>query len=212
MIAPNKKGFASTPEDPGGSKIMLWIRDVALTYDGDECLIWPFARDPSGYGQFGRHGKKVYAHRYICERTHGAPPHPKDHAAHSCDNGSGGCITRKHLAWKSNAQNQLDRYRGRPRRPRTKLTDAQVREIRAMKGAEAPHITARRYGIVESYARQIQSGRHRAERTIQPRTGPTPALSLASRALASTAIRQLSSARRGIIRVSRSGARRGRRG
>ena len=107
----NKKGHVSTPDDPSGSKLMLWIRDVALKYNGDECLIWPFGRDPSGYGSFGRQGRKKYAHRYVCELVNGPAPNPKDHAAHSCDNGPGGCVTRRHLAWKTNAENQVDRWR-----------------------------------------------------------------------------------------------------
>lgn len=157
----NKKGEVSTPENPGDSKLMLWVRDVALKYEGDDCLIWPFPRDPSGYGHFTRQDRKIYAHRYICERLVGPAPGPKYHAAHSCDNGHLGCVNYRHLSWKSNAENQVDRRRVDPVRLRFKLMPAQVEEIRRLKGKEQPHITARRYGIGEAHTRHIQSGRAR---------------------------------------------------
>jgi hypothetical protein len=120
-------GQVSTVDRPNGSKLMLWIRDVALKHDSDDCLIWPFSGSSNGYGSTVRQGKKLYIHRYICELVRGPAPTPKHHAAHSCDNGPGGCVNFKHLSWKTSAENQLDRFRG-PRRkvPRDKLQPGHI--------------------------------------------------------------------------------------
>lgn len=164
MNANNQKGFVSSPADPGSSPVMLWIRDVALKYEGDECLIWPFVREQSGYGSLGRNRQKLMAHRYICEWAHGAPPNPAMHATHSCDNGPGGCVTKRHLEWKTAGGNQLDRRRTEPgpgQRRKRKLLPDQVEQIRAAKGTESTAETAKRFGICEAHARHIQSGRAR---------------------------------------------------
>lgn len=164
MSAANEKGFVSSPSEPRGSKIMQWIRDVALGFEGDSCLVWPFAREVNGYGSFGRNKQKVMAHRYICEWTRGAPPAPEMHAAHSCDNGPGGCVNPKHLEWKTAGSNQLDRRRTEPgpgQRRKRKLSMEQVDQIRAAKGTESTAETARRFGISEAHARHIQNGRDR---------------------------------------------------
>lgn len=155
------KGNVSTPDNPGRSKFMLWIRDVALPYQGDDCLIWPFSRDPNGYAGTVRQGKRICIHRYICELVHGAPPTPKHHAAHSCHNGSGGCVSPRHLSWKTNAENQHDRYDVQPHRRRQKLSAEQVQAIRDLKGKESTGVTAQRFGVSEAHTRHIQDGRAR---------------------------------------------------
>lgn len=144
----------STIEQPGNSPIMAWIRDH-LTYPHDYCLIWPFARARQGYGSFGRADKYIYAHRYICELVHGAPPDGYQ-AAHSCGRGHEGCVNPRHLSWKSPADNQLDRV---PRIGRTKLNAAQALEIRNLKGREHVTETALWFGVTEANVRQIQSGK-----------------------------------------------------
>lgn len=155
-------GQVSTVDRPNGSKLMLWIRDVALKYDSDDCLIWPFSGSSNGYGSTVREGKKLYIHRYICELVHGPAPTPKHHAAHSCDNGPGGCVNFKHLSWKTSAENQLDRFRGHRRKmPRDKLQPGHIAAILALKGTESPQVTANRFGISEAHARHIQTGRYR---------------------------------------------------
>jgi hypothetical protein len=159
------KGFFSTVQNPGTNERMLWLRDVALPYSGDECLVWPFGREPTGYCSMGRHGKKFYVHRHVCELVHGAPPTPKHHAAHSCNNGPGGCVSPRHLSWKTNAENQHDRFRSQPVNVRYKLLPAQVEEIRALRGKEPVQVTASRFGISVTYTKDIQSGKARSLRT-----------------------------------------------
>lgn len=128
----HNKGRVSTPADPQGSVLMMWIRDH-LEYPHDYCLIWPFARGDNGYGSFGRQGKFIYTHRYICELVKGPPPTPEHQAAHSCGRGHEGCVNPKHLSWKTRAENQLDRREhGTENRVWNKLTPDDVAEIRRL--------------------------------------------------------------------------------
>jgi len=78
--------------------------------DDGPCIIWPFAKDGSGYGQFGRQGRKYAAHRFICEAKHGPPPSPKMDAAHSCGNGHLACCNPHHLRWASRKENVADMF------------------------------------------------------------------------------------------------------
>jgi hypothetical protein len=147
-------GQVSTVANPNGSKLMLWIRDVALKFDSEECLTWPFSGSSNGYGSTLRQGKKLYIHRYICELVHGPAPSHKHHAAHSCNNGHEGCVNFKHLSWKTSSENQLDRFRSYGRKmPCKKLQPGHIEAIRALKGTEPPKVTAKRFGISEAHTR-----------------------------------------------------------
>jgi hypothetical protein len=157
----HNRGIVSTAENPGKSKFMLYIRDVVLPFDGPDCLIWPFSREQTGYAGSVRRGKKMYIHRYVCELIHGEPPTPKHHAAHSCNNGPGGCVNPKHISWKTNAENQLDRYRDQARNVRFKLLPHQVEQVRALRGKEPVSTTAARFGMSVSHTKDIQNGRAR---------------------------------------------------
>ena len=84
---------------------------AALSYDGDACVIWPFAvRASSGYGA---HSTKVNGvtlnydvHNYVCRKAHGEPPQEGDVATHSCDTKL--CISKRHLRWRSQAANMAE--------------------------------------------------------------------------------------------------------
>ena len=134
-----------------------WIMEN-VGHQDDECLLWPFRLSTPGYAQFS-HEKKVYlAHRYMCRLTHGDPPAPEYHAAHSCGNRR--CVNPRHLIWKTQTDNQLDRrVHGTNNKARTKLTPLQAQQIRQLKGIETAIETAARYGITESNVRQIQEGK-----------------------------------------------------
>lgn len=133
-----------------------WLEDH-VDHVGDDCLIWPFVRWSSGYGFFGL--PPTGAHRYMCELKNGPPPTPQHQAAHSCGRGHDACVHPKHLSWKTNAENQVERYQHSGPVKRTKISPAQVDEIRILKGREKTSLTAKRYGISETTVRDIQSGR-----------------------------------------------------
>jgi hypothetical protein len=153
MGAFNKKGFVSTLANPGDSKLLLWIRDVALPYEGDDCLVWPFARLPQGYGFIGRNGTGTTVHRFICQHVYGSPPGPGYQAAHSCLNGHGGCVNPHHISWKTVSENAKEAVR------RRKLTPTEIKQIRAAKN-ERPQETAKRFGVREVTIRRVQGGRY----------------------------------------------------
>lgn len=103
--------------DPlGGGKMrapvgepLRYLREVVLAFDGDECLIWPYARTSSGYGNLGIEDGNAVVSRLVCERVYGPPPTPDHEAAHSCGRGHEGCVTQNHLSWKTATENQADR-------------------------------------------------------------------------------------------------------
>lgn len=137
---------------------MQWLRDH-LNHIGDECLIWPFARRTSGYGEIYADGKMINAHRRMCELRHGPPPTPKHEAAHSCGKGHLGCVNGSHLRWATPAQNQADRlihgtHKRGERQWMAKLTEADVLAIRAMRGIPQWKI-ANRYGVDQSHISDI---------------------------------------------------------
>ena len=63
------------------------------TYDGDDCLRWPFHVGPDGYGRVHRfeNGSLTTASNLMCEMAHGAAPTSRHECAHSCGKG--------HEAW-----------------------------------------------------------------------------------------------------------------
>jgi hypothetical protein len=77
-----------------------YFNDVVLPYDGDECLMWPYAKGSRGYGIVCIDGIKRIIGRLLCAECNGPPPTPKHEAAHSCGKGKEGCVTKRHLSWK----------------------------------------------------------------------------------------------------------------
>ena len=138
---------------------LAFLENTVFSFDGDECLPWPYATGSKGYGLIKHDGKMRRVSRVVCEREHGPPPTPKHEAAHSCGKGHEGCCNRKHLEWKTPAENQADRLvhgtdsRGE-RNGRAKLTKAQVLEIRA--STKLQHELAAEYGIAGSAVHQIK--------------------------------------------------------
>ena len=88
-----------------------YLDEVVLTYEGDQCLLWPYGKDRYGYGKIWNGRKKVGLHRLVCEITNGPAPTPKHEAAHSCGNGHLGCCTKRHLSWETHAENMADKIR-----------------------------------------------------------------------------------------------------
>jgi len=126
-----------------------FYRDVVLAYDGDECLIWPYERH-RGYARFPS-GQSVV--RRLCTEVLGDPPASNYKAVHSCSNGNMGCVTKAHMRW------QGPKYQ-RPRtRPREKLTEAQVLQIRALRGQMLQREIAAKFGIDQANVSAIQRGK-----------------------------------------------------
>lgn len=109
--------------------------DLAMRAGPENCFLWPYSGNGQGYGKISIEGRRMFAHRYVCELQHGPAPSPKHHAAHNCGNGDQGCINPHHLAWKTPQQNIDDqlvhgtRIRGE-RVGTSKITSGSVAEIR----------------------------------------------------------------------------------
>lgn len=110
-----------------------WVQEH-LSYEGVECLTWPFAIGRDGRGRINNR-EYPQAHRYICFLINGAPPSSVHEAAHSCGKGHEGCVHPKHLRWATPVENASDRVvhgtqRFGENHHSSKLTKQQVDQIR----------------------------------------------------------------------------------
>lgn len=142
-----------------------FVAEVLIPHDGAQCLVWPFARNSNGYGFLYRHSCRVLAHRVACEIAHGPAPTPKHEAAHLCGNGHLGCVSPRHLAWKTRAENAVDAitHGTIPRGERhgcVVLTERQARIAKALKGRVGSRRLAREFGVSRATISHIQSGRN----------------------------------------------------
>ena len=141
-----------------------FYREVVLSYDGDECLAWPYARIAQGYGELVVDGQICLVSRLVCEAVNGPPPTPKHDAAHSCGNGHLSCVTKRHLSWKTRAENIADMVghgtilRGE-KSPSAKLTEGDVHRIRSLKGTTSQSQIARRFNVTPHTISDIYAGK-----------------------------------------------------
>lgn len=151
-----------TVRTPNGEKARFY-RDVVLSYEGDECLIWPYATG-NGYAYMRLNGRSVSVTRSVCEEIHGAAPTPNHEASHSCGKGHLGCVTKRHLSWKTPQQNNSDKImhdthnRGE-RHPFSKITEIEVGEILGLKGKMSQGKIAEKFGISRPAVSMIHSGK-----------------------------------------------------
>lgn len=130
-----------------------YIQTTVLTYEGDECLVWPFNRNPAGYATVARnYGGTGFVQRIVCEAIHGPAPTAEHQAAHSCGKGTDGCVTKRHLSWKTPLDNTHDKYGHGTiyvgeRSHRAKLTTNEVLEIRRLVSAVSQRALSRRFGV-----------------------------------------------------------------
>ena len=134
--------------------------ESALKYDGDECLLWPYATTTPGYAEMRYLGKTAAVHVLVCEFTNGGNPGGME-AAHSC--GVRRCIAPKHLRWATSEQNNGDKIthgtslKGSAQ-PMSKLTEKDIPIIRSLAAVESRRTTADRFGISPSTVSRIVSG------------------------------------------------------
>lgn len=153
--------------DPGAGRTpplasLEWLI-ARVNFEGDECLIWPFATNNKGYGEVHYHGRQQSAHRVMCRLRHGEPTSPDLLATHSCGNGHLGCVNPNHLRWGDIALNSADMVRhGRSakgsKNPAATLTDDDVREILRLKGKLRQREIADRFGVNRTAISRIHAG------------------------------------------------------
>lgn len=146
--------------------LLQFINEVALKHEGDECLIWPFAISPNGYGSVYANGKTMRTHRYVCSLVNGEPPFENADTAHACGNRA--CVNPRHLRWATRVENMADKdMHGTAQRGTkgtlAKLTEEQVLEIHRLKGKKKQRQIAAQFGMSEASISRILSGNAYAE-------------------------------------------------
>lgn len=140
-----------------------WIEENKL-YDGDDCIKWPFFISSAGRGMVVWKGTRMTAPRAMCYALYGEPDHRLIEAAHSCGNGHLGCMNPRHLRWATHMENVEDRAKhGRDRKGEeintARLTEGDVREIRAMPASLSAKEIAKIYGVTKSTIVKARNGR-----------------------------------------------------
>jgi hypothetical protein len=134
---------------PNGDALKF-VNEVALPFDGDECLEWTINDRGNGYGYVCINRKMIGVNRYICQLVYGEPPTKKHHAAHNCGNPN--CVNPSHLRWATCSENMADKLlhgteqRGE-RHGMAKLTAENVLAIRKLEGTATQSEIGAMFGI-----------------------------------------------------------------
>lgn len=154
---------SATGGGTGKGEVRKYLDDFVMTYDGEDCLVWPYAKSGNGYGLIKIDGKNRLVPRLICESLSGPPPTPNHEAAHSCGKGHEGCVNPNHLRWATHVENCADRALHGTQvigaaHDSAKLTEDDVREIRRLRNRLPQTEIAERFGVVQSRVGAIQRG------------------------------------------------------
>lgn len=110
---------------------MAYLLAVLTTRPACTAGRWLYSRNPHGYGMVRYEGRQIGVHALVCTWYHGPRP-PGKIASHRCGKGHLGCFSPDCLYWATRQEDARDRVdHGTQRNPGTKLTPAQVDEIRA---------------------------------------------------------------------------------
>lgn len=140
-----------------------WLLDYC-GHNGNDCLTFPYPRNPSGYGRVTYNGERMGAHRAMCFLVRGNPPSQKHEAAHSCGNGHLGCVNPNHLRWATRSENLADRvehYGGNrgARHGNSKLSTEVVRDILSrIRCGELQSEIASQFGVNQTTVSKIKRG------------------------------------------------------
>lgn len=134
-----------------------------INHKGEDCLIWPFARNAKGYPDVRFKGMEhMLAHRVMCVLAHGEPPHAKMDAAHSCGKGQQGCINPRHLSWKFRVDNHADKQLHGTQLWGDQVHWAKLTREQAWVAKYGPHSQAhyaRLFGVTPTAIQGIRAGR-----------------------------------------------------
>ena len=156
-----RHAFKPSKGTPKGA-LQAFLQAVAA-FPPEECVLWPYGTDGSGYGQLRYRGGKIGAHRLSWELFHGRKMAAGFYAAHApeiCHNRL--CVNPIHIREATPAENVADRVadgtanRGE-RHGNCKLTAEQVQAIRT--DQRLLREVASHYGICEVTVLDIKEGR-----------------------------------------------------
>lgn len=128
----------------------------------DDCVLWPLAHGGRGYPRIRRHGKTIYAHRYILGLATGDVGEGMfcAHAPGICHTPL--CVNPRHLRWATAKENQDDRvadgtHNIGSQNPMSKLSEADVVAIFYAEGTHRP--IAERFGVSPGVVSAIKLGK-----------------------------------------------------
>ncbi len=131
--------------------------DFLETVKSDECMLWPYTKMKSGYGQvyFPESCKKELVHRVVFWHVHGQ--WPNGDTRHTCDVRS--CFNPAHLLEGTRTENMADMF-ARWRGGRTKVDEQTIQAIRAeyIPRKVTLYALAAKYGIKKSQVWNIAKG------------------------------------------------------
>ena len=153
--------LARHPNPRRGSRAR-WLAEH-VGHSGDECLVFPFSRNPNGRGTVTINQRGIGASRYMCVLAHGEPETDELVAAHTCGQGHNGCVNPKHLRWATHAENENDkRIHGTLRQGENintaKLTIQQAAFVKTSKQSGVS--LARQFGITPAAVSSIRTGKN----------------------------------------------------
>jgi hypothetical protein len=139
------------------------LRERVLHYTniGDGCWLWSGSSDHNGYGRLNVGDVPMLAHRLSWEVHRGAIPDGM-HVLHKCDNPA--CVNPSHLFLGTHQMNMADKMAKKRHRygisrgevhGTAKLTEQQVREIRASTGPS--RTVGQKYGVSGRQVREIRA-------------------------------------------------------
>lgn len=143
----------------GNGELMAWL-EAHVDYGGDDCLKWPYTTGKNGYGMVSFRGVRSNSSRVMCVLAHGEPPTSRHEAAHICGKGHEACVNPSHLAWKTTAENHLDKViHGTTNRsgrlPTSCLSERDVLYIRRVAGTVTQKSLADKFGVDQSHINKI---------------------------------------------------------
>lgn len=134
----------------------------------DACWMWIGRKDSKGYGIHYANSESYRAHRFSWSLVNGPIPFGMV-VMHACDNPS--CVNPAHLSVGTHADNIRDREnKGRGKRPPkearargesgpgARLTEAQAREILALRDVGSSTKIARKYGVQRNTVYRLWRG------------------------------------------------------
>ena len=136
----------------------------AISYDKDECLLWPYGKGNRGRPFMWKNGRQVAVHREVCEFVNGAPPSRDHHAAHLCGMGHLACVNPRHLVWATAKENEAHKLiHGTQSRGEAHgmsvLTEDTVTVIRSLRGKVTQSEIAKMFKISKTTVGDIHRGR-----------------------------------------------------
>lgn len=119
-------------------EIIEFYEKHCVQVEHDECTIWPFSRAGRGYAVWSKNNKPEYVHVLMAEKQFGPRPSKLHQVAHSCGNGTSGCVNPNHVRWATIQENANDKIihgtsgKG-SRNSMAKITEKDVEMIRRLR-------------------------------------------------------------------------------